>query len=418
MTVQALRVLVVDQGIGLWGAQRYLLRLAPLMREHTIELSLAGPRSLELHNVWRECGFEALHLDLPVDRTIRKSGRPSVSGLTREGRNIPKLAGRIANLVRDGNYDIVWANSHWSHLDASFAGRMCGKPVILHLHEEAMPGMGVFLRSCAVQMADRTVAVSHGVAAGLPRIVQKRVSVIQNGIDTKTMSPATEQDKPSLARLRASLGIAPEDVMVLAATRLDPSKRIEDLVTAILSVNDPRVRLVIAGTTSAFPEYERLVIDDALRRAGSRVTFCGPRNDIADLLRASDVLIHAGLVEGMPLGVIEAQSCGVPVVAYSAAGVPEVIRDGVTGFLAPPGDADALAHQLQRVITQPALRQSMGSAARINVLARHRIELQAQRNADIIRAVCDRRRMALKDKGVIWSASASKTASGSSKRDR
>jgi hypothetical protein len=101
-----------------------------------------------------------------------------------------KVARQICGLVRSGGYDAVWANAHWVRFDASVAGRMCGRPVVLHLHEEAMPGLGRLLRAGAVQTATRTVAVSQQVAAGLPGIVQGKVDVIPNGVDTEAMSPA------------------------------------------------------------------------------------------------------------------------------------------------------------------------------------------------------------------------------------
>ena len=139
-------------------------------------------------------GIPAVPLDLPVDRNIRSSGRPSPANLAREARTTVTMAGLIAKVARRGDDDALWANAHWTHLDAALAGRLCGKPVVLHLHEEPMPGLGQRLRGVAVQLATQSVAVSQAVATGLPRSVRRRVTVIPNGVDTEAMSPPTEDD--------------------------------------------------------------------------------------------------------------------------------------------------------------------------------------------------------------------------------
>jgi glycosyltransferase involved in cell wall biosynthesis len=380
-----LNVLVVDQARGVWGAQRYLLRLAPLLRERGVELTLAGSRSLELHQAWLDSGFRAVHLEAPIDRSIRRAGGPRLAGIAREGRNGLMVARRIAALVRRGDYDALWANGHWTHLDTSVAGRMSRTPVVLHLHEEAVPGLGSWLRAGAVTLANRAVAVSHAVAAGLPRFASERVRVIPNGVDTQLMSPS-DQD---FSRLRAELGVPGGAIMALAATRLDPTKRIEDLIACQRSINDSRVHLVIAGSTSGFPDYEHRVREDASASRGA-VTFCGNRDDMTALFRASDVVIHAGTVEGMPLTLVEAQSCGKPVIAYDVAGVAEAVRDGSTGILVPATDVAGLTHALRELADDPARRIEMGAAARVHALAHHRIEMQADRNAAVIADMCGR----------------------------
>jgi glycosyltransferase involved in cell wall biosynthesis len=389
MSKRPLRVLVVDQARGVWGAQRYLLRLAPLVRELGVELTLAGPRSLELHDAWLKAGFDAVDLDVPIDRSIRTSGRPRLSGVAREAVDGLRVARLIADIARGGGHDAIWANAHWIHVDASVAGRICGRPVVLHLHEESVPGLGQWLRACAVRVAPRTVAVSQAVADGLPHFARKRVCVIPNGVDTEAMSPPSDAAKGDVRRLRASFGIGTDDVMVLAATRLDPSKRIEDLIATVRAVDNPRVRLVVAGATSGYPDYERDVRAAASTLPAGHINFCGIRDDMTALFRASDVVLHAGMVEGMPLGLLEAQSCGKPVIAYDVAGVPEAVLDGSTGLLAAPCDVVGLSVALSRLAGDPALRAQMGTAARTHVLAHHRIETQAMRNVAVLTEMCD-----------------------------
>jgi glycosyltransferase involved in cell wall biosynthesis len=382
----SLNVLVLDQARGVWGAQRYLLRLAPLLREHGIELFLGCPAELELYDAWRAAGFVAFDLDLPIIRSIRNDGRPRMSDIVREAASGLRAAGLIATLAVRNHVDAIWANAHWIHVEASLAGRLTGKPVVLHLHEEAIPGLGQQIRTSAVRLAPRTVAVSKAIANGLPVNARHRVDVIPNSVDTALMSPSSGED--SSTALRAELGVGPGEVMVLAATRLDPVKRIEDLIEAVRCVSDARIHLVIAGETSWFPDYARAMQSAAESVTVGRVTFCGLRSDMPGLFRAADIVLHAGVVEGMPLGLIEAQSCGTPVVAYAVAGVPEAVMDGITGILVPADDVAGLAAALAKLAADPEVRSGMGAAARQHVVAHHRIELQALRNAKVIYDMC------------------------------
>src|SRR6476659_7644241 len=104
MPTRTLKVLVLDQAPGVWGAQRYVLRLAPLLQQSGVEMVLAGPRSLELHELWQQAGFAAVQLDLAIERSIRADGRPALAALAHESCAGVKMARLIANLVRAGDY--------------------------------------------------------------------------------------------------------------------------------------------------------------------------------------------------------------------------------------------------------------------------------------------------------------------------
>ena len=96
----------------------------------------------------------------------------------------------------------------------------------------------------------------------------------------------------------------------------------------------------------------------------NRVFLLGERNDVPSILASSDVFVLPSNWEGLPYTVIEAMMAGLPVVATSVGGVPELVEDGVTGFLVPRSDPEALAEALQRLIDDPELRERMGKAGR------------------------------------------------------
>ena len=100
-----------------------------------------------------------------------------------------------------------------------------------------------------------------------------------------------------------------------------------------------------------------------------RVRFLGVRADVADILRASDVFVLSSRVEGNLMSVMEAMAAGLPVVSTAVGGVPELVREGVTGLLVPSEDAGALAQAMQALVDDPVRRQAMGAAARQHAVA-------------------------------------------------
>lgn len=382
--VGRLRVLVLDEGSGVWGAQRFLLRLAPLLRDRGVDQVLAAPADSAIGNAWVAAGFDHVALAVPGNRGIRSgSGRPSPLPLAREvGRTVGQ-ARRIAALVRATDADLVHANVHWSHLDSILGARLARRRSVLLLHEETLPGMGRQLRGINVRGADGAVAVSRAVRDGVPAWARDRVVVVPNGVDTTALAPG-----PADAAVRRELAADPLRPVVLALCRLDPTKGVDHIIRAVAATPpELGVQLAVVGAPSLDTECE-----PALRRLGAgllgdRVRFLGPRHDVGAVLRAADALAMAGSREGMPLSVLEAQACGTPVVCYPAAGVPEIVAHDRTGLLVPAGDIGGLADALARLITEPGLRNRLTDEARERVISRHDLVDQADRLAAALRRV-------------------------------
>lgn len=376
MSVTSRRVLVLDQAVGLWGAQQYLIRLAGPMAERGFELVLGSPAHLELAEVWAASGREFLNLPLPTERSVRSGGsqgRLSPGLMAREAKEMRRSAAIIAEAAGRENCQVIHANGHGVHMEAALAARRSPACAVLHLHEEMPQLFGTAVRAAAVGLSPASVAVSRAVARSVPRMLRHRVTVIPNGIDTAVLSPG-----PVDRMVRAELGAGAEDVLVVALTRLDPVKRIEDVVRSVVPLIDiSGWHLAVVGETSSFPEYAEEVRQEAKRLLGDRVTFAGRRSDVSAVLRSADILVHAGLVEGMPLGLLEAQSTGLPVAAYRVAGVPEAVIHGETGLLASAGDVEALATHVRALVTNSTLRSRLGQAARAHAVAHHSLERQA-----------------------------------------
>jgi glycosyltransferase involved in cell wall biosynthesis len=155
--------------------------------------------------------------------------------------------------------------------------------------------------------------------------------------------------------------------------RLITQKGHADLLRAWSLLGDGRRNavLVVLGEGSERPALEALAA--ALGLTGS-IRFAGFREDAASLLPALDLLAHPSLFEGLPNAVLEAMAAGLPVVATAIPGNDELIRDGETGLLVPPGDPPALARALGRLLGDPALRAALGDRARARILAERGLE--------------------------------------------
>ncbi len=374
------RVLVLDQAPGVWGAQQYLLRLGASLRDIGFDVVLGGRPELDIAQEWAARGWPFASVRLPLTRSVRSgtNSRPHPALVLREVVRLVAGAGRIGYAARRAGAGVIVANGHAVHLEVAIAGRLVGLPTVLHLHEEMTHGVGQLLRGAAVRLATQTIAVSNAVADGLPKRLRERVRVIANGVDTDVFHPGTVSPD-----LRASMGVGADELCVVAVTRLDPEKRVQDLLEAMRTFTDrPDWHLTIVGSTSAYPEYEQSVRELAAQLLPGRVTFTGRRADVPDMLRTADLLVHAGVVEGMPLNLLEAQASGCPVVAYDVAGVGEAVAAGRTGLLAPAGSVAQLRAHVGTLLADARARTEMGAAAREYVAEFHSWPAQVQANAD------------------------------------
>jgi glycosyltransferase involved in cell wall biosynthesis len=388
--VSRCRMLVVETGSGLWGAQRYLLRLRPLLEAYGIDQVLAAPRDSAIARAWTADGGRHVHLPSPTDRAVRTAGGRLAIGLAaREFWRTCRAAQTIRRLSAQVGADVLHANSHWSHLEVALAARMRRVPCVLHLHEESEADLLGKLRTLAVLLASRSVAVSEAVTRSLPASVRHRTTVIRNGVDSQSLRPA-----PANHAVRAEMAANPEAPVVLTLSRLDPRKGIDHVIRALaaMPVELSHVQLAVVGAPALDPSNGPRLRQLGAELLGDRVRFLGERSDVAELLCAADVLVLASTQEGLPLSILEAHACGTPVAAYPTAGIPEIISDNVTGLLVRTGDIGDLGRCLQRLLEDPALSARIAAAARARAEGDGDIRVQAAKQASLVGQLVRRRR--------------------------
>lgn len=310
----------------------------------------------------------AVPLAVPVDGL--RAGAPA-------GRALPLHPGAVLalrRLVRDWRPDLIQAHGGQPLKYAALA-TVGGGPPIVYRRIGSVSWLGNRPRRALygrlVRRAARVVAVAESIrqetveAFGLP---PERVVTIPNGVDPRRLEPERGREAT-----RAALGIPADAVVVLSLGALawekDPLGHLA--VTAPLLAGHPGAVHVFAGDGPLRAELEAAV---AGRGLAGRALVLGSRADVGDLLAASDLLLFASRTEGMPASVIEAGVAGLPVVGVALTGVPEVVEDGVSGLLAPPGDHDGLRAATGRLLADAGLRAAMGRSASARCRERHGID--------------------------------------------
>jgi glycosyltransferase involved in cell wall biosynthesis len=214
---------------------------------------------------------------------------------------------------------------------------------------------------------DAYIAVSDAIGQALvgSGVAPGRVHVVHNGVDAEAIRAA--------AREHLSAGLpAGDGPLVGCVARLEKVKGVADFVDAaeLVARDHSSARFVAVGDGT---EAESL----AARRAPSlvdRLEFLGHVDPIEPLVAALDVLVLPSLSEALGLVLLEAGALGVPVVATAVGGIPEVVEDGVTGILVPPGQPTALADAVNQLLGDPVRARAMGEAGRARVERKFALE--------------------------------------------
>ncbi|WP_034387624.1 N-acetyl-alpha-D-glucosaminyl L-malate synthase BshA [Deinococcus sp. YIM 77859] len=215
----------------------------------------------------------------------------------------------------------------------------------------------------AIECSDHVTAVSHFLAEQTREVfgVDRPIEVIHNFVDAARFVRIPDPQ----ARARFA---HPDEALIVHVSNFRPVKRVEDVVQVFARVaSEIPARLLMIGDG---PERPR-----AFELAGQlgvlgRTQFLGSFPDVQTVLGISDLFLLPSSNESFGLAALEAMSCEVPIVAARAGGIPEVVEDGVTGFLAPVGDVDAMADAALRVLRDSQLYLSMGAAGRQAALTR------------------------------------------------
>lgn len=362
----------------------------------------------------------AAHLQSLVDLTVRCFGADRRTAGVHAYEVDPHLAAANAALGVAGvdlamaadcaGADVVHSHTWYANLAGHVASLLHGIPHVATTHSleprrpwkaEQLAGgyrLSSWCERTALEAADALIAVSAGMRADVlecyPTIDPSKVHVIYNGIDTERFHQVDGRDA-LVAR-----GIDPSRPLVLFVGRITRQKGLTHLLSAAALLADD-VQLLVCGSAPDTPELgaeiDAQIAQLATRRDGVHVTATAvPGPELIALLSAADVFCCPSVYEPMGIVNLEAMACHTPVVATATGGIPEVVDDGVTGLLVPPGATDAtgepsdphdfarrLADALDSVLRDRARARAMGEAGRRRAVEAFAWPAIARKTADL-----------------------------------
>ncbi len=355
-----LRIIHVVSSLLVGGMEQFVLQLAAEQRDSGHDVSILGLNGGPLVERAELMGLRATVMDDP--------------------NRFRRISMAIRHLVRN-RPDVVNAHNPGALTYALLAKFRPRASVIMTRHGQEV--INPLPSGFKLRLTDSVIAVSDAAArAMLAKKPQAagRIATIKNGVHLA--KPMRDR-----AAIRADLGLGDGLVGIIVA-RIDRLKGHNTLTEAAAKVRDRGIdfTVLIAGDGPERAKIEELAAERNL--GPDRVKFLGFRNDVTDLLAASDLFLLPSLTEGMPLSVLEAMAQRLPVLCTPVGGIPELMDDGAQGTFFPVGDVDALTEAISRLAADPVLRRSMGEAGYQRVKERFSFSEMARRYEDLYYRFC------------------------------
>ncbi len=176
------------------------------------------------------------------------------------------------------------------------------------------------------------------------------------GVDDELFKPVKEAQK---RELRMKFGYRPDDFLMFYAAEFNRNKNQLELIQALrwIKQETPRIKLLLAGNGPLAADCELLAAELGVEKM---VDFLGYRNDIKEWLQMCDIAVASSFREGLPVNIMEAMGCGLPIIASRNRGHQELVRDGGNGYLVANGDCRLFAERMLQLSQSEALRKKMG----------------------------------------------------------
>jgi sugar transferase (PEP-CTERM/EpsH1 system associated) len=360
--MEPLRVLQVINRIWMGGTEYALLNIMSSIDKKLFE-----------HRICTLRGY-----DPAFPRMSLVEGKTFVAG--QHNGNLQMAVFRLARIMRRYRPHIVHSRN-WGAIEAIFAARLAGVPVVIHSEHgyevemlKGLPFRQRVLRRAAYALADSVFTVTRELRDFHTRqawISPDKIRVIYNGVDTQRFSPCTN------TRVREEFDIPPHRLVIGTVGRMVPIKDHRTLLQAfeLLVAGGVDAHLLLVGSGPLFEAHQAYAKDS--RTIANRVYFTGRCDNVPEMLQAMDIFVLPSICEGMSNTLLEAMASGLPAVATRVGGNSEVVDDGRTGWLVSPGNAEELSHRLRLLCLNRECLREAGVAARERAVRQFSLERMA-----------------------------------------
>jgi glycosyltransferase involved in cell wall biosynthesis len=376
-----MRILYIDESAAIGGAEEYLKILLKGFSQ-TFEITLVRPNTQHHEEFYRGLDIAQVSLE-PVVYL-----------------NAHKLWSSYSGLFKTGRYDLLHVNLPAPNYcrAAIIAGSVCGVPRIVttsHLPNLTFPrsalgmlaGRSVWdwlLWRTVFRCIDVSIVVSESSADSLLTnypASPNRVRCIHNGVN---VSRYAVDAKAAAKKTRELFGLSAQDLVVTSVGRLHPQKGFPFLLEAMHQVRKdvPNFKLVVVGDGPLRADLLKLVAELDL---DGRVVLAGKRDDVPQILQASDIYVNSSLFEGLPFSILEAMAAGLPVVATAVDGNKEIVKDQENGMLVPAEDAGGLAKALTTLAIDDERRRFLGMQGKDTISKKFSMDRMLQKTEQLYR---------------------------------
>lgn len=362
-----MRVLQVTTHLNIGGISNYIVSLSRALKDKGVDTIVASSGG----NLEGELAASGIpHKKLDIDTKFEF------------GPKVFKSAFSLIRIIGEEKIDIIHAHSRVSQAASFFASVATGAPYVTTCH-------GYFkkrLRGVFDTWGKRVIAISDAVKTHLEEdlgVRAGRIELIYNGVDIDRYSG--RQSDEEIDRIKKELGVERSPVIGTVG-RLSPVKGQGFLIKAMRDVvrAAPEAKCLIVGSGDEELGLKSLAVSLGLKDA---VYFFPSTSDTRKYLSAMDVFVFPSVKEGLGIALLEAFAAGKACVASNTGGIGDVVKNGVTGLLAPIGDSPAMAEAILRLVRDPRLRKELGENARALAVRKFSLNEMAGRMVELYRSV-------------------------------
>lgn len=291
---------------------------------------------------------------------------------------------RLRRRIRAEHPDVVHLHSRrGADVLGALAARPLGIPIVMSRRVDNPESRRVV--RVKYRLYDRVITISEGIRQVLlsEGLATDKVVCVHSAVDTELYRPGGDRDW-----FRDTFGMAHDQIAIGMAAQMIERKGHRTLLRALPAViaEHPDLRVLLFGQGPLRAELEREV---RAQQLDSHVRFEGFRDDLPRVLPCLDLLVHPARMEGLGVALLQAASCGVPIVAGRAGGIPEIVHDGDNGFLVEPDDVSALARALAQLCGDADLRRRFGARGREIALRNFSIDAMVEGNLRVYQTLVE-----------------------------